>query len=132
MKRILLICGLLLSVVTFANAQQGNGRQKMSPEDRARRTTEQLTEKLKLNDDQKTKVMAIYLEQGKTMQKVRGEAGDDRAAMREKMMKLMKETDEKVTALLTDDQKKAYTTWKEERQKQMQSRMGGQGGGGGN
>lgn len=124
----MMICALLFSVITYANAQQGGGRMGGTPEERAKKMVDMLTEKLKLNDDQKTKVTAIYTEQGTAMAKIREEANGDRDAMREKSMKLRKETDEKVTALLTDDQKTAYKAWQEEQRAAMQNRQGGGGG----
>lgn len=120
MKKVLIICGLLLSVMTFANAQDApkqGGRGMGTPEERAQRTTEQLTKHLGLNEDQKAKVKAIYLEQTTNMMKVREESKGDRDAMMAKMKTAGEETDKKVGALLNDDQKKAYATWKEERMK---------------
>ncbi len=121
----MMICALLFSVITYANAQQGGGRMGGTPEERAKKMVDMLAEKLKLSDDQKTKVTAIYTEQGTAMAKIREEANGDRDAMREKSMKLRKETDEKVTALLTDDQKTAYKAWQEEQRAAMQNRQGG-------
>lgn len=126
MKKLLIICGLLFSVITFANAQDGQGRGGRgmgTPEERAKRQTEQLTEKLKLTDDQKAKVAVIYTEQGVSMAKLREEAKGDRAAMMASMSKANEEADAKVTALLNDDQKKAFATWKEERKEMMKKRM---------
>lgn len=120
MKKVLIICGLLLSVMTFANAQDApkqGGRGMGTPEERAQRTTEQLTKHLNLTEDQKVKVKAIYLEQATNMMKVREESKGDRDAMMAKMKTVGEETDKKVEALLNDDQKKAYATWKEERMK---------------
>jgi len=127
MKKLMMICGLMLGIAGFANAQQqggGQGRMMMKPEDRVK----QLDEKLKLSDDQKTKLTAVYTEQAETMKKMREEMKDgDRDAMREKMQKMRADTDAKVTAVLTDDQKKTYQDWQKE---QMEKRkQGGQGGG---
>lgn len=119
-----MICALLFSVVTFANAQQ---RQAATPEDRVK----QLDEKVKLTDDQKTKATAVYTEAAAAQKKMREEmqGGGDRAAMMEKMQKFNAEIDTKVNAFLTDDQKKAYKTWQDElkaaREKMMRERQGG-------
>lgn len=124
MKKLMMICALLFSVVTFANAQQ---RQAATPEDRVK----QLDEKVKLTDDQKTKATAVYTEAAAAQKKMREEMqGGDRAAMMEKMQKFNAETDTKVNAFLTDDQKKAYKTWQDElkaaREKMMKERSGNQ------
>jgi protein CpxP len=133
MKKVLIICGLLFSVIAFANAQDApekkqGGRGGMgTPEERAQRTTDQLTKQLNLNEDQKAKVKTIYLEQAASMTKVREESKGDREAMMAKMKTANEETDKKVEALLNDDQKKTYATWKEERMKRRGP--GGQGAG---
>lgn len=127
MKRLLIICGLLFSMITFANAQ-GGGRPMGTPEERAAKTLTMLTEKLTLTADQQTKVKAILLDQNTQVAKAREEAGDDRQAARAKMMKIMEDNNVKITALLTDDQKKTYAAYLEERKAAMQNRGGGQGG----
>lgn len=127
MKKLLIICGLLFSMVTFASAQ-GGGRQMGTPEERAAKTLTALTEKLTLTADQQTKVKAILLDQNTQVAKAREEAGDDRQAARAKMMKIMEDNNGKINALLTDDQKKTYASYLEERKAAMQNRGGGQGG----
>lgn len=131
MKKLVMICGLLFSVVTFAQAQQGGGRRMAaSPEERVK----QLDEKVKLTDDQKTKATAVYTEAAEAQKKMREEmqGGGDRQAMMEKMQKMSADTDTKINAFLTEDQKKAYKTWQDEvkaaREKMMKERQ--QGGGG--
>lgn len=130
MKKLLMICGLMLGIAGFANAQQGGGqgggqgRMMMKPEDRVK----QLDEKLKLSDDQKTKLTAVFTEQVEAMKKFREEMqGGDRDAMREKMQKMRADNDAKVTAVLTDDQKKTYEAWQKEQRAEMEKRR--QGGG---
>ena len=124
MKKVLIICGLLFSVITFANAQDGGRRQGGgTPEERAKRNVAMVAEKLKLTDDQKTQVEAIYLEQNAKMKKLRDSVGDDREGMRAVMTKTMGETDSRIEALLTSDQKKLFTAYKEERKEMMKKRM---------
>jgi protein CpxP len=125
MKKLLIICGLLFTAVTFASAQQGQGgqgggqRRMVTAEERVK----QLDEKVKLTDDQKTKATAVYTASMEDMKKAREEAGGDRQAMMEKMQKMRADVDTKITALLTDDQKKAYKTWQDEEKAQMEKRM---------
>jgi len=133
MKKLMMICALLFSVVTFANAQQGGGQGRggmmMKPEDRVK----QLDEKLKLSDDQKTKLTTVFTEQADAMKKMREEGqGGDRAAMREKMQKMRADNDVKVNAVLTEDQQKTYKTWQDEQRAEMQKRMQERQGGGNN
>lgn len=123
MKKLLIICGMLFTTITFANAQDGQGRRGGTPEERAKRQTEQLAEKLKLNDDQKAKVQAIYLEQGPRMRKLRDSLGDNREGFRAAMLKSNEQNEAKIAAVLTEDQKKAYTVWIKERNEAMKKRM---------
>ncbi|WP_316821424.1 hypothetical protein [Pedobacter gandavensis] len=123
MKKLLLICGLLFSVITFAQAQ--GGRQKMTPEERAQKSADGLTKRLGLNDDQKNKATAIFLDQANAMDKARAAGNADKEARRAEMMKLSEDTDTKIAAILTVDQKKTYETWKAERKERMKgNRMG--------
>lgn len=136
MKKLLIICGLLFSVVTFANAQgQGGGRMGGTPEERIKRSTDQLVEKLKLTDEQKTKATAIFTAQVTAQVKMREEmqaGGGDMAAMREKSQKLTAETQAKINEILTDDQKKAYKTMLDEQKAEMEKRMKERAAAGGN
>lgn len=123
----MMICALLFSVITYANAQQGGGRMGGTPEERAKRNTDQLAEKLKLTEDQKTKVLAIYTAQNAEMTKAREGAGGDMSGMREKMTKMMGETNTKIEAVLTDEQKTTFKAYLEERKKAMEARQNGGG-----
>jgi protein CpxP len=134
MKKLLVICGLLFSVVTFANAQGQQRRPQATPEERVKT----LDEKVKLTDDQKTKATAVYTAAAAEQKKMREEmmAGGgtvDRDAMMAKMQKMQADLDGKIGAFLTEDQKKAYKTWQDEvkaaREKMMKERQ--QGGGNG-
>ncbi|WP_342331164.1 hypothetical protein [Pedobacter sp. FW305-3-2-15-E-R2A2] len=127
MKKLLMICGLLFSVITFAQAQQDGGRKMRTPEERAQKNAEGLTKRLGLNEDQKTKATAIFLEQANAVNKAREAGSDDKEARRAQMQKLTEETDAKINALLTEDQKKTYETWKAERKDKM--KRGGRGDG---
>ncbi len=127
MKKLLFICALLIGTISMANAQ-GGGRQMGTPEERAKRSTDMLVERLKLNDEQKAKVSAIYVEQSKAQATAMQEAAGDRDAMRSKMEKMNSETNTKIEAVLTDAQKKDFKAYLEERAKQMQNRPMGGGG----
>jgi Spy/CpxP family protein refolding chaperone len=69
----------------------------------------ELAEALKLTDDQVNKIKEIVDAMRKEMQDFRQSAGSgDRTAMRDKMTKLRKDTDDKILAVLTPDQKTSY------------------------
>jgi Spy/CpxP family protein refolding chaperone len=121
MKKFLLMCCFLIGITAVSRAQGGGG--KMSPEDRAK----QLQTQLKLNDDQTAKVTAIYKAQSAKMDSIRTASNGDRDAMRTAMMPLMKDTNDKIKAVLTVEQATAYDKIVQERMNRMK-----QGGGGSN
>jgi Spy/CpxP family protein refolding chaperone len=67
-------------------------------------------EKLKLTDDQKSKIRAIEEEAGQSVREIFQSAQGDREGAQKKFAELRKETLGKATAVLTDSQK---ATWKE-------------------
>ena len=135
MKKLILSLVLVAGLAFAANAQQGQGgpggrRPQATPEERVK----QLDEKLKLTDDQKTKVTAVYTEAAEAQKKMREEmqaGGGDRQAMMEKMQKMSADTDAKLNAIFTAEQKTAYKAWqdqvKADREKRMKESQGGGG-----
>ena len=121
MKKFLLMCCFLLGITAVSRAQGGG--QRMSPEDRAK----QMQTQLKLTDDQTAKVTAILKVQATKMDSVRTAANGDRQAMRSAMMPLMKDTNDKIKAILTPEQATAYDKIMQDRMDRM--RNGGGGGG---
>jgi len=122
MKKFLLMCCFLIGITAVSRAQGGGGR--MSPEDRAK----QMQTQLKLTDDQTAKITAILKTQATKRDSIRTAANGDRDAMRTAMMPLMKESNDKIKAILTPEQATAYQKMLDE----MRARMQQGGGGGGN
>ena len=119
MKKLLVISMMFLATVNLATAQPGQGqRQQMTPEERAKATTERLEKLLSLNADQKTKVNAIELEYGKERNALRQKNQGDREAMRTAAQELDKKFDAKYKEVLTADQFKKYLEDKEQRQRE--------------
>lgn len=118
MKRLFIALGLILSAVTFANAQ--GGRMMGTPAERAERQITQL-ESLKLSVDQKSKLTEVFLWSAKQMDSLRTTLTDagDFTAMRAKMAPMQAETSKRVNALLNDEQKKGYEAILEERRSRM-------------
>ena len=119
MKKLLLMCCFLIGISAVSHAQGGGMRK--SPEDRAK----DLQTQLKLTDDQTTKITAIYKAQATKMDSVRTAANGDRQAMRSAMMPLMKDTNDKVKAILTPDQATAYDKIIQDRMDRMRNGGGG-------
>ena len=138
MKRIVIICALLISAVSFSKAQG-----QMSPEERVKTTLDgQRLATLNLTADQKAKLTPMLLSYNKTLMetltKVRDAGGDMQAAMadfRTKNAPMIAENEKAAVALLTADQKKAYdaalATAKERNPSATAVFFGGFGGGGG-
>ena len=124
MKKFLLMCCILLGISAVSRAQGGGGR--MSPEDRAKN----LQTQLKLTDDQTAKITAILKTQATKRDSIRTASNGDRQAMMQAMMPLMKDSNDKIKAILTPDQAAAYQKMMDEQRARMQ--QGGGGGGGGN
>ena len=127
MKKLIMICGLLFGLGALANAQDakpagGQGRMGMNPEARVK----QLDEKLKLTEDQKTKLTTIFTDQVAAQKKQREEgagASEDRAVRMERMQKQRADLETKIGAVLNDDQNKTYHKMMEEQKAEMQKRM---------
>jgi len=125
MKKLLMVCCLLVSIVSLSKAQGGPGRgPRKSPAEQAK----DLQASLKLTDDQTAKITAIYTAQSTKMDSVRKAAGDDRQAMMQAMQPMRKATQDKIAAILTDDQKAA---WKKQQEEMRANRGNGGGNGGG-
>ena len=114
----------LVATTTLAMAQQGRGGQ-MDPKERAKRLTEQMTERLSLTEDQTKKVEAINLEAADKMSDAFASSSGDREAMRVVMTGINKEKDKKLQAVLTEDQWKEYEKMvAEQRQRRSQGNSG--------
>lgn len=102
MKKLILTgIGFILAMgLTFA--QQG------SPEDAAAKATTELVQKLHLNDEQKTAVSTILLDQVKAEQTIVKDTGSSAQAKSEALNKLQTEVGTKVSQLLNEDQKSLY------------------------
>jgi protein CpxP len=113
MKKLLLVCCFLIGISAVSHAQ---GRQRMTPEQQvaAMKTS------LALNDDQVTKITAIYTTQAKSMDSLRTATNGDRDAMREKMTPMRTATTAKVNAVLTADQQAAWKKQMDEMRAKMQ------------
>jgi len=117
MKKLVIILFVFAASVSFSNAQGQGGFQQRSPEERVKMQMDRLTETVKLTDDQKIKVSALYLSQSKSRDSLFTAVGQggDRQVMRTKMMEISAATDKKVLELLNEDQKKAYNAYVQER-----------------
>ncbi|MCB9082361.1 MAG: hypothetical protein H6555_11695 [Lewinellaceae bacterium] len=123
MKKILIATITFLLVMTGSMAllaqpgggPGGPGGMRMTPE----QETKLLEDSLNLNAEQLVKVKALNEEYAQKMQSARANAGEDWSAMRETMMAMRQEKDQKLKAILTADQ---FTHWQTMRQRMNQGR----------
>jgi Spy/CpxP family protein refolding chaperone len=150
MKKIGILLVAFLLVASISNAQERGGgerpsktapqggsrggRPQMNPEEMVKRQTQRLVEELKLNKDQEAKVTAInkkYTEKRPfDFAKMRDASDDERAKMREEMMKIQAERNKEIRAVLTPDQAKIFDENQKKRE-EMRRNGGGPGGFGG-
>ena len=112
---------VVFALLLIAGTTFGQGRQ-FDPEEMAKRNTEAMKERLKLNEEQLVKVEDINLAAAKKRSEMMAEAGGDRSAMREKMVAMSEETDKEFKAILTEDQWNEYLVMKEEQRRRRQER----------
>ena len=129
MKKAILLLVIAISGVLAVQAQGGGGGyQRRTPEERLKMVKEKLVD-LNLDKDQTTKSDSAFLDyykaQDKLFEEMRAGGGaPDRDAIRDKMMKLAGERDEKLKKIYSDDQ---FKKWKETIE--PTTRRGGGGGG---
>ena len=124
MKKLLILSIMLVASFTLAIAQQGQGRQMGTPEERAKATVDRLTPVLTLTADQKTKIQAIEVDLNKQMDAKRQSVQGDREAMMALMQEFNKLREEKYKPVLNADQFKKYQ--EDAAQRQQRGPGGGQ------
>ncbi|TDB65070.1 DUF4890 domain-containing protein [Arundinibacter roseus] len=117
-KGILLVA--LMALLTTANAQRGTSN--ATPEERAKRQTERMTEQLALTAGQQEQVYTLNMAQATKMQELR--ASPDREKMREAQEKFSAA----ISEILTPEQRVEYK--KREEEMRNNRPQNGQGGGG--
>jgi len=102
MKKLILTgIGMCLALsLTFA--------QQVTPEETAAKATTELVQKLNLNDEQKTAISSILLDQAKAEETILKDSTSTAVAKGENLNKLQTEVDGKVSQLLKEDKKKIY------------------------
>ncbi|WEK18327.1 MAG: hypothetical protein P0Y49_16165 [Candidatus Pedobacter colombiensis] len=123
MKKLLIVCVLLFSMITLAQAQSGGHKKMASPEARAKMSAERLSKRLDLNKDQRTRIEDIYLNEEMAMATARKENMNDNTAKMAEMKRIHGEAEEKITNELTEPQKQKYEAWKMENKGHMKKHM---------
>ncbi|QNK61240.1 hypothetical protein H7F33_11730 [Pedobacter sp. PAMC26386] len=105
MKRIVLTLAIAFIGLTASYAQTA-GKQKMTPEQKAEKSTAKLEKELSLTADQKQKIYTVELDKYKKNEELHKQSHADRKATRDQHIASKKETDAKIDQILTADQKK--------------------------
>ena len=93
----------------------GGGRQMPSVDDQIKH----LTKRLKLTDDQQTKLKPILEDQRKQMGQIRDDASLSRQDKFSKMQELRQSSDTQIKSVLTEDQQKNFDKMRAEQQDRM-------------
>ena len=115
MKRVALILALLLSAFTFTTLAQNNGamppghQMLASPDAFADGHLAALDRQVGLSDEQKPQVRAVFLEEGKDLFAVFGDATLSDAQKQARIQQIHVVTEHKVWGLLTHEQRKMMT-----------------------
>lgn len=124
---------IAMAFVSMCASAQGFGGQ-FNPEDMAKRQATMLKDSCGINDEQYKKVLNLYVEQSKEMQKQMQEAmqnggGGMGGFDREAMQKRQEAFNKKLKEVLTEEQFKKYTIMQENQRKRMMQMMQNMGGG---
>ena len=114
----------LLLIGTAAWARPEGERRGGDPSQRAERLTASMTELLRLDENQQNQVGDLNLEYAMKMRESFQENQGDREAMRETMVALNQEKEEKLSAILSEEQMQLYNKKKEEFRKNSRERRG--------
>lgn len=98
--------------------QSAGARQKMSPDD----VVQRLGEKLNLSDDQKAQIKPIIADRQQKMEALRSNTSLRRGQKGRQMKSIMKDSDQKINAILTPDQQKQYAELKQQMKERRQER----------
>ncbi len=128
MKKIGMFILMMVFAAFVTEAQPGGQGRQGTPEDMAKRQTEQMGEHVKMTKDLEKKVYDLNLKYAKKSQEMRtgGNFMDMSDSQREKMRAQMtanqEEKDKELKKILSADQWKQYEKFREESRQRMQQR----------
>ncbi|WP_309642603.1 hypothetical protein [Flavobacterium sp.] len=139
MKKLALIVFLVVGLSTYAQegktaGKKGDGKERMSPEQRNQLQLKRLTSELNLNESQQKEIGKIIAEQSDKRQKMKAEriaikekgtkpTADERFARENQRLDDQKALKEKVQKVLTPEQFKKWEDMKKENREHMKDRM---------
>lgn len=109
MKKLILTGLSFLFAITMLFAQEIN------PENKAKETVTELTEKLTLTDDQQTAIYDVVLEKVKAKVAIKSDTTLTEDAVKQQIEALNTTANSKINELLTEDQKPLFVKYLEEK-----------------
>lgn len=125
MKKLILGAIFFLGLSATGFSQDKSARVQKSPEERAQKMTEVLTQKLALKESQKTQVYQINLERAQAMSNFRGAKKD--GADRSQMKAQFEASESRLLSILDEQQRSTYTKLKAEREAKFKKHKGRKG-----
>jgi biopolymer transport protein ExbD len=119
---------LMIALIMGTMVSMAQNWQNSTPEEMAKRQTDQIKEKCGLDKDQEKKVYDLSLKSGKEMAKMREEmqgGGGPSDEMRAKMTKVRDDQNKEMKKILSADQYVKYEKYLEERRAARQQGGGG-------
>jgi protein CpxP len=123
MKKIILTVALAVTALTASYAQK-HDKVQLTPEQKAEKVAANLTTKLSLSDEQKTKVYQVEVERMKKAEAWKKANHEAMKSKSEDRKAFMKANDEKLEKILTADQKKTYEAMRAQKKSEMKDHKG--------
>jgi len=114
---LILLAAILFSVSnTYSQQDNGEKKQRKTPEERAQKRADKMKEKLSLTEDQHKQVYDIMLSQANEMKTVweSTKNDQDKTARKEKMKAIRESGKTQINSVLNADQQKLWETHKKE------------------
>jgi len=121
MKRLFLTLAIAAVTLTASYAQHGH-KEKLTPAQRAEKSTAKLEKELALTADQKQKVYTIELDKAQKSEEWHKKNQEARKAQRDQHTAVKKATDSQLDKVLTADQKKKLSTIQAERKEKSKDK----------
>lgn len=106
---------LILTGLSFLFAITLTFAQEVTPENKAKESVTELTEKLTLTEDQQTAIYAIVLEKIKGKEAIKADTTLTEDAVKQQIEAIKVNANSKINELLTEDQKPLFVKFLEEK-----------------
>lgn len=113
---IILLIAVMFSAANSYSQDNGDKKQKKTPEERAQKRADKMKEKLSLSDEQHKQVFDILLSKGNEMKSVweQTKNDQDKTARKEKMKAIRDSYNSQINSVLSSTQQQLWETHKKE------------------